>query len=71
MGGRNSTDVRDLINTAVGNLSPRNEMFFLNYIFRPRPDLVFSAEYRRLKTYQGFGAPATADQVGLAAGFFF
>lgn len=52
-------------------LSPRNQMMFVNYIFRPRSDLLFSAEYRRIRTYPLSGAPAIASQFGLAAGFLF
>ena len=29
---------------------PNNRIFFFNYIFRPRSDLLFSAEYRRFYT---------------------
>lgn len=52
-------------------LSPRNEMVMANYIFRPRSDLLFSPEYRRLRTYQVAGAPAIASEIGIAAGFLF
>lgn len=52
-------------------LSHRNDMWFANYIFRPRPDLVLSTEYRRLRTYEVSGTPAIAGQVGLAVGFIF
>ena len=52
-------------------LSRRNDMWFANYIFRPRSDLVFSTEYRRLRTYQVAGTPTIAGQVGLAVGFIF
>jgi hypothetical protein len=44
---------------------------FVNYVFRPRSDLLFSAEYRRLRSYEINGAPATAGQLGLAMGFLF
>jgi len=73
-GGRNSSYFRDvqlLDATALGNLSPRNEMLFVNYILRPRSDLLLSPEFRRLRTYPSSGAPAIADQVGLAAAFLF
>jgi len=46
-------------------------MIFANYIFRPRSDLLFSAEYRRLRTYEVRGSPDTAGQLGLAVGFLF
>jgi hypothetical protein len=46
-------------------------MIFANYIVHPRSNLLFSAEYRRLRTYPLLGAPAVAGQIGLAAGFLF
>jgi len=60
-----------LLDPTVQFLSHRNDMWFANYIFRPRSDLVFSTEYRRLRTYQVSGTPAIAGQVGLAVGFIF
>lgn len=50
---------------------PTNRAFFFNYIFRPRSDLVFSAEYRRFYTNAISRAAGEAGQVGLAAGFLF
>jgi len=50
---------------------PSNRVFFFNYIFRPRGDLLFSAEYRRFNTGAIFGAPNLSGQVGLALGFLF
>lgn len=72
-GGRKSTALRGVIaSTYPGLLIPaRNEMIFANYIFRPRSDLLFSAEYRRLRTYEVNGAPDVAGQLGLAVGFLF
>ena len=52
-------------------IPPGNRVFFFNYIFRPRGDLLFSAEYRRFSTGAVLGAPSVAGQVGLAAGFLF
>ena len=48
-----------------------NQIFFFNYIFRPRSDLVFSAEYRHFHTSEIAGGRNVAGQVGLAAGFLF
>jgi len=72
-GGRNSGEFRLVqpLDAAFSTLSPRNEMLFVNYIFRPRSDLVFSPEFRRLRTYPGSGTASIADQVGVAAGFIF
>ena len=52
-------------------LAFKNGSLVINYIFRPRSDLIFSAEYRRLRTYQISGSPAGAGQTGLTAGFLF
>ncbi len=73
MGSRDSSGVRALAmaDPEIAALSPRNQMFFVNYIFRPRPDLIFSVEYRRFRTYPNSGDPDFAGQVGLAAGFLF
>jgi hypothetical protein len=72
-GGRNSADLRAaaLSNFFLGSVPARNQMLFANYIFRPRSDLLFSAEYRRLRTYEITGAPNSAGQIGLAVGFLF
>jgi hypothetical protein len=72
-GGRKSAALRQILGTSFpAPLIPaRNEMIFANYIFRPRSDLVFSAEYRRIRTYEVTGVPDSAGQVGLALGFLF
>jgi hypothetical protein len=72
-GARNSSQLGQLalVDPTLATLSPRNEMIFANYIIHPRSNLLFSAEYRRLRTYPLFGAPAVAGQIGLAAGFLF
>ena len=72
-GGRNASDLSYLVPNypMLANISPRNDTLFVNYIFRPKSDLIFSPEFRRLRTYQLSGSPAHADQIGLAAGFLF
>ena len=72
-GDRKSAALRQILGTgfAAPLIPARNEMIFANYIFRPRSDLVFSAEYRRLRTYEITGAPDRAGQVGLSVGFLF
>lgn len=72
-GGRNSAELRDSAasNSFLMSVPARNEMLFANYIFRPRSDLLFSAEYRRLRTYETTGSPNSAGQLGLAIGFLF
>ena len=72
-GGRNSAVLRQVLSTnfPAPLIPARNQMMFANYIFRPRSDLVLSAEYRRIRTYEITGAPDSAGQVGLALGFLF
>lgn len=57
--------------TFLTTVAPRNDTLFVNYVFRPRSDLLLSPEFRRFRTYQLTGSPAIADQVGIAAGFLF
>jgi hypothetical protein len=52
-------------------VAANNRIFFFNYIFRPRSDLIFSAEYRRFYTSEVLATSNVAGQVGLAAGFLF
>lgn len=72
-GGRESSELAQdsLLFPALQYLSPRNQTLFVNYIFRPRSDLLFSPEYRRLRTYPLNGPAYTASQIGMAAGFLF
>jgi hypothetical protein len=72
-GGRNSAGLRRAIGYNVpALLTPaRNQMIFASYILRPRSDLLFSAEYRRFRTYEVNGSPDSAGQLGLAIGFLF
>jgi hypothetical protein len=72
-GGRNSAGLRQaaIDDYFINSVPARNQMIFANYIFKPRSDLVFSAEYRRLRTYELTGSPNVAGQIGLAIGFLF
>ena len=49
----------------------RNFGSFANVILRPRSDLLFSAEYRHLKTYMINNGPNSADHVNLMMGVLF
>jgi hypothetical protein len=49
----------------------RNAGSFANVIFRPRSDLLFSAEYRHLKTYMINNGPESANHVNFAMGVLF
>jgi hypothetical protein len=52
-------------------LPARNRSSFLNFIYRPYSNLLFSAEYRHLRTFQLNGTGPTADQVNLMMGILF
>ena len=47
-----------------------NRSAMMNFVYRPRSDLLLSAEYRRLRTSE-IGALNTADQVNLIMGVLF
>ena len=49
----------------------RNQSEFVNAIYRPRSDLLFSIEYRKLKTRDIFGQLNSADHINLGAGILF
>jgi hypothetical protein len=49
----------------------RNRSGFFNFIYRPRSDLLFSAEYRRLQTISITGKSYDADHINLAIGVLF
>lgn len=73
-GGLKSFDLRSAatLNPNLGTVPAKNESLLMNYIFRPRSDLVFSLEYRRLRTMQALEvAPYSANHVGASAGFIF
>ena len=43
----------------------------INVIYRPRSDLLFSGEYRHLRTFETFGSTPTAEQVNMTMGVLF
>jgi outer membrane murein-binding lipoprotein Lpp len=49
----------------------RNSGSFVNVIFRPRSDLLFSAEYRHLRTYMINSGPDSATHLNLTMGVLF
>jgi hypothetical protein len=58
--------------SAFGNPSlARNREGFVNVIYRPRSDVLFSAEYRRVRTFTTFDKSNVADHVNLAMGVLF
>ncbi len=71
----NSTaaELRNYPVSAPGNYNSslaRNHSGFLNFIYRPRSDLMFSVEYRRLQTISLFDSQS-ADHINLAIGVLF
>lgn len=49
----------------------RNRGTFVNFVYRPYSNLLFSTEYRHLRTFQISGNSPTADQVNLMMGVLF
>ncbi len=49
----------------------RNRSALFNFIYRPRSNLLFSTEYRRIDTYRADSSSRSADQVNLAIGVLF
>lgn len=54
-------------NPALG----QNRSALVNFIYRPRSNLLLSSEYRRLRTFQVDGTSNTAEQVNLIVGVLF
>ena len=51
--------------------SLQNRSSLLNFIYRPRSDLLFSGEYRHLRTFDVDAGSPTSDQVNLMMGILF
>jgi hypothetical protein len=49
----------------------RNRSAFLNFIYRPRSDLLFSVEYRCLRTISVSGNSETAGHINVSMGVLF
>jgi len=49
----------------------KNESGLVNFIYQPRSDIVFSLEYRRLKTFTLDSSPNSANVVNLSVGYIF
>ncbi len=54
-----------------GSYLSRNQGSIANVIYRPRSDLLFSAEYHHLKTFSLFPTDWTASQINLIMGVLF
>ena len=55
----------------LGTPLSQNRSTLVNFIYRPRSNLLFSTEFRHLKTYPLDGAAQTAEQVNLMMGVLF
>lgn len=49
----------------------KNQSAFVNFIYQPRSDIVFSLEYRRLKTFTLDRSANAANLVTLGVGYIF
>jgi hypothetical protein len=49
----------------------RNRSSFVNFIYRPRSDVLMSVEYRRFRTFRIYGESESADQLSLNMGVLF
>ena len=54
-----------------GEILGRNRGALGNVVFRPRSDLVLSAEFRRLRTFPIYSSSSATNQVNLSAGILF
>ncbi len=54
-----------------GEIIGRNRGTLGNVVFRPRSDLVLSAEFRRLRTFPVYSSSNSTNQVNLAVGLLF
>ena len=55
----------------LGPLLVQNRSGLVNFIYRPRSNLLFSAEYRRLQSYELYDVNNSADQIDLIMGVLF
>ena len=54
-----------------GSLLSKNLSPFINFIYQPRSDVVFSTEYRHLKTFILDSNPNSANLINFAIGYIF
>jgi hypothetical protein len=54
-----------------GTILGRNRGMLANFVYRPRSDLLFSAELRRLRSFPIYSSSAVTNQVNLAMGILF
>jgi hypothetical protein len=49
----------------------QNRSGFVNFIYKPRSNLLFSTEYRRLRTFQINDGSQSAEQINMIMGVLF
>jgi len=54
-----------------GTILGRNHGMLGNVVYRPRSDLLFAAEFRRLRSFPVFSSSSVTNQVNLAMGILF
>jgi hypothetical protein len=66
-------ELRRSLANAYGYNSPlaRNRSPLVNFIYQPRSDVMFSTEYRRIRTFEPAGDSYTANQISLTVGYVF
>jgi hypothetical protein len=58
----------------INNFGPilgRNRGALANFVFRPRSDLLLSAELRRLRTFPVYSSSSVTNQLNLSVGMLF
>ena len=68
-----SSELRQFVGNPLysSGLFSKNLTPFVNFIYRPRSDLIFSLEYRHLKTYTLDSYANTANHISLNVGYIF
>jgi hypothetical protein len=68
-----ATDVRGFAVDAnnFSTILGRNRGWLENLVYRPRSDLLLSAEFRRLHSYPVYSSSSTTNQINLAMGILF
>jgi hypothetical protein len=69
--GEDHPSQKDLFRFTPNSTVSRNRSEMFNVIYRPRTDLLFSLEYRRIKTWRLPADRNTADHVNLGIGVLF
>ena len=54
-----------------GLLLTKNVSYFVNFVYHPRSDVVFSTEYRHLKTFVLDSSPNVANIMSFSLGYIF